>query len=790
MKNLKKHLLFLAIILLIIGCNKKQIENNSNPDNNQIALSMSELNVSNEFDWKLSHEISILVDNPQVGTLKITSLDGKIIFHKENYSGGQDQYNIKVTIPDYVDKILVNNEIYNINGTNAEKAKNITSKELAEHFNSLKNSTEAKGLSFGSEFVFNSGETYDISAAPLDATHFIVAYGDTWNVYTGTAVIGTIVGNTITWSSEFVFNNASTRYVSAIALDATHFVVTYSDHGNSQYGTSIVGTISGNNISWGPERMLPLEAWSIGIDNIATSQLDASHFVVAYRDIGNSSFGTAIIGLVSGDIVLWGNEYVFNPAMTFDITSTRLGSVAFVLAYRDGGNLNSGTSIAGSVALNTISFGPEYVFNSIITRKPSLTTLNSNKIVVAFRDGNPNFGAAMIGNIAGTTITYGPKYTFNNATTYYISATTMDADNFIVSYQDGSNNSFGTVRSASVSGNVISWVSTDVFNSAFTEYVTATTLDPTNLIISYTDNGNSYYGTSIACSFTPWIDTDLDGVPDGDDDYPNDPLRAYDNYFPAAGYGTLAFEDIWTSTGDYDFNDLVEDYRFQTVTNASNEVVEVFGVFITKALGAGNNNSFGFNLPNANPTLFNNLTVTGYDIKGSLVTLNGDGLETGQTHPTIIVFDQSLGFTNLVNTLRNSWYSTPVTTTIKMVPSATYTEADFALSTFNPFIIIAQTRGRELHLPDYEPSDLINISYYQTWEDDTQPGIGKYFKTVNNLPWAINLPESFAYPYEYADITTAFTHFQAWAESGGVSYTNWYQDEPGYRNVANIYTFP
>ncbi|MCD4744662.1 MAG: LruC domain-containing protein, partial [Bacteroidales bacterium] len=94
------------------------------------------------------------------------------------------------------------------------------------------------------------------------------------------------------------------------------------------------------------------------------------------------------------------------------------------------------------------------------------------------------------------------------------------------------------------------------------------------------------------------------------------------------------------------------------------------------------------------------------------------------------------------------------------------------------------------NLPDYAPTDLIEISYYQTWEDDTQPGIGKYFKTVNNLPWAINLPESFAYPYEYADITTTYTHFQEWAESGGVNYTNWYQDEPGYRNAANIYTQP
>jgi len=36
-------------------------------------------------------------------------------------------------------------------------------------------------------------------------------------------------------------------------------------------------------------------------------------------------------------------------------------------------------------------------------------------------------------------------------------------------------------------------------------------------------------------------DADGDGVPDNQDAYPNDPTRAFDNYTPAAGFGTLAF---------------------------------------------------------------------------------------------------------------------------------------------------------------------------------------------------------------------------------------------------------
>ncbi len=78
-------------------------------------------------------------------------------------------------------------------------------------------------------------------------------------------------------------------------------------------------------------------------------------------------------------------------------------------------------------------------------------------------------------------------------------------------------------------------------------------------------------------------DTDGDGISDANDDYPNDGTRAFDSYFPASGTATLAFEDLWPSQGDYDFNDLVVDYSFQTVTDASDYVVELFASFTVRA---------------------------------------------------------------------------------------------------------------------------------------------------------------------------------------------------------------
>ena len=82
------------------------------------------------------------------------------------------------------------------------------------------------------------------------------------------------------------------------------------------------------------------------------------------------------------------------------------------------------------------------------------------------------------------------------------------------------------------------------------------------------------------------VDTDGDGVPDDVDDFPNDGDRAFVNYYPAAGKGTLAYEDLWPGMGDFDMNDMVLNYRFKTITNSDNKVVEMEAEFTLLAFGA------------------------------------------------------------------------------------------------------------------------------------------------------------------------------------------------------------
>ena len=68
--------------------------------------------------------------------------------------------------------------------------------------------------------------------------------------------------------------------------------------------------------------------------------------------------------------------------------------------------------------------------------------------------------------------------------------------------------------------------------------------------------------------------------------------------------------------------------------------------------------------------------------------------------------------------------------------------------------------------------------------------MGSYYKTGNNLPWAIEIPVSFDYPYEKVDILQTHLKFGEWATAGGESFQDWYLDKAGYRNESNIYTRP
>ncbi|MFZ4799021.1 MAG: LruC domain-containing protein [Bacteroidia bacterium] len=292
-------------------------------------------------------------------------------------------------------------------------------------------------------------------------------------------------------------------------------------------------------------------------------------------------------------------------------------------------------------------------------------------------------------------------------------------------------------------------------------------------------------------------DTDGDGVQDSDDAYPNDAIRAYDNFYPAKTNGTLMFEDLWPSVGDYDFNDLVLGYRYNTVTNSSNNIVEIKYEITPKAIGASLNNAFGFMLDGIS---YDNIySVEGLKNEAEWLSLNKNGTEADQKTATIIVFTSANavlpnpGGSSGVNTDPKGIYVKPTTISFtvrfrddegKPVNSDVSTK-DFTAENFNPFIIINQVRDQEIHLPTYSPSAKATEKTFGTADDNSKEG--NYYKSKNGLPWALNIPAEIPNTIEKVDFLKAYNYFSYWVESVGKEYTDWYEDKEKYRNNDALY---
>ena len=211
------------------------------------------------------------------------------------------------------------------------------------------------------------------------------------------------------------------------------------------------------------------------------------------------------------------------------------------------------------------------------------------------------------------------------------------------------------------------------------------------------------------------------------------------------------------------------------------------GQYVLKASGASYRNGFGVQFPFLS-SLVNN--ATGSLVTNSqVVTLGGNGCETGQSKAVIIPFDNAYSAMNTnaaFNTVIGSNYLSRDTIKVKMTFTRPLLQTELGTAPFNPFIIINGTRGREAHLAGYAPTDKVDTKYFKTGVDNTNPAQGLYYKTTSNLPWGLGFNESFNYPTEKNAINTAFQKFESWVLSSGTANTNWYKDSVNMVN-SNIY---
>ncbi len=498
---------------------------------------------------------------------------------------------------------------------------------------------------------------------------------------------------------------------------------------------------------------------------------------------GSATFTSLNVNGNSSSVVNWGTVHI-NGSFSPGGTVTNYG----IFTTTDDYSLNS-TSV--STNNGTMTIGKKLNVNGGCT-------LTNNSSIIANEDIQVNGTGLLINSCYLKTLA---KYQNNGTTRNYGYIRVEDETAINGSSEVGLyNGAMFRTKHLQLNGMIKGYVSTSLF-----KVTNNTTINGGASVINFVQfcdlNGiESNFGTigsgaTISCGLYLAVttcnpegngtapvnnDTDGDGVSNSLDEYPTDPLKAFNNYYPSAsGKATVSFEDQWPSKGDYDMNDIVMSYHYNIVTNATNIVVQVIGNYTLFATGGQFNTGFGVEFP---------------IIRAKATGLIGGSLEVGQTNAVVTLFSNARAQMVNWNTRPSDAASDSINYNINFSVTAGPTLSVFGLNSFNPFIwnsTAGYGRGYEIHLPGKTPTTLANTAIFGTKNDNSNITASRYYiSSVTGLPWAINVPVKFSYPIERADITTAHLKFASWVQSNGNTYADWYTNGVGYRNSANIYVKP
>ena len=304
-------------------------------------------------------------------------------------------------------------------------------------------------LSLGTAVVFEEGDVtvHDSSntiRACFDSSNnkIVIAFIDGGDSNYAKAIVGNVdpSDNSITFGTAVQYGDNGVAGSETCAFDSNSnkVVVSALDQTNTT-SKARVGTVSGTSISFGTAATFP----TTNAQYVASVfDSNSNKVVFAYLDANNSNYGTAVVATVSGTDISFGSAVVFNSATTtwisaaFDSTANKV-----VIVYSDSNG--HGTAIVGTVSGTGISFGSEAAFQAASTNLiDAHYNPDTNKTVIICRDasgGGGDDGFAYEGTISGTDITFGSGYEFETTQFVYGGMDyDPDTDQMFFSFKGGS----------------------------------------------------------------------------------------------------------------------------------------------------------------------------------------------------------------------------------------------------------------------------------------------------------------------------------------------------------------
>ncbi len=266
-------------------------------------------------------------------------------------------------------------------------------------------------------------------------------------------------------------------------------------------------------------------------------------------------------------------------------------------------------------------------------------------------------------------------------------------------------------------------------------------------------------------------------------------------YYPENGsWVTLAYEDQWPIEGDYDMNDVVFHYRTVSVVKDDQLLrVDVYGQLI--AIGASYHNGFAIRIPDVQA---DSVDTSKMRFKHSSLDASGNSSEQDMGNPIEAGSDELIAVIT-----QDTWqqvdtdcafYRTDASCTdhiqfaFELSLPFSSAQANSSISTlYDPFIFATSNRfhgnyfvtppgrGWEMHLADVPATEQANSSFFKTGQDTTDTNTGRYYKTNNNLPWAMEVGTEWKHPYSGVDLLQAYPDFEGHITSNKLDKLDWYQ---------------
>ncbi|ALO33823.1 hypothetical protein CMT41_03115 [Colwellia sp. MT41] len=284
-------------------------------------------------------------------------------------------------------------------------------------------------------------------------------------------------------------------------------------------------------------------------------------------------------------------------------------------------------------------------------------------------------------------------------------------------------------------------------------------------------------------------DSDNDGFSDGNEVnfYETSPLDSNDtptisttstSYSPAnSQFGTMAFEDEWPLTGDYDFNDAVFDYNVE-----ENKVNGLVHRIVLKILPVARGAIYENSLRLLINTPITNIGQVSMQLKGVTTELSpiADGNQS-----LFIIIDKIAdalppppGY-KMSNTFSGSPKVNGNLYTLTINFNYPISSQTLGTAPYNSFISRVLDTGEqiEVHFPGHFPSTKASKRKFGQGQDDSDKSQDRYYQTEGNLPWAMLIPAKWHHTKERVDLSNGYPDILQWAASKGKSKKNWYKSK-------------